>query len=187
MRSSLITLLAAGVLFAADVPRPSPPFTIQRPNQAPLTLKQYEGKVVVLAFIHTTCPHCQNLTQLINPIAREYEPKGVQFVECAFNPNAAGLVQMFAQTYQTTFPVGWSDEGSVMSYLDIPIMNAARFYVPHLVFLDRRGVIRGDYAGESEFLKNPVVNIRAELDKILKTAGPPAKKGTTAAARPAHK
>jgi hypothetical protein len=45
--------------------------------------------------------------------------------------------------------------------------------VPHLVFLNRRGIIQADYPGESDFMKDPATNIRAELEKLLK---PPATK-----------
>jgi hypothetical protein len=37
-----------------------------------------------------------------------------------------------------------------------------------MVFLDRRGIIRADYAGESDFFKDPATSVRAELEKLLK-------------------
>ena len=49
---------------AADTARPSPPFTILRPGAAPIQLSQYRGKIVALAFIQTTCSHCQQLTTI---------------------------------------------------------------------------------------------------------------------------
>jgi hypothetical protein len=55
-----------------------------------------------------------------------------------------------------------------MSYLQIPLLDPHPLYVPHMVFLDRSGVIRADYAGESEFMKQPETNIPAEFEKLLK-------------------
>jgi hypothetical protein len=55
-----------------------------------------------------------------------------------------------------------------MSYLQYSIIDARPLYVPHLVFLDRSGVIRGDYAGESAFFKDAGTSIRAELERMLK-------------------
>ena len=43
---------------------------------------------MVLALIHTTCSHCQQFTVVMNILAREYTPRGVQFLECAFNDDA---------------------------------------------------------------------------------------------------
>jgi cytochrome oxidase Cu insertion factor (SCO1/SenC/PrrC family) len=65
-------VLLASTALAMDVGKASPPLTIQRLSGAPLNLEQYKGKVVALAFIDTTCPHCQHLTQLLNTITKQY-------------------------------------------------------------------------------------------------------------------
>jgi len=188
MRIPIVSLLSAAVLMAADVPRPAPAFTINRVGETPITLKQYQGKVVMVAFIFTTCPHCQALTRELAPMYREYAPKGVQFLECAFNKDSDKLVPDFVRSFLPGFPVGWAEDATVKSFLQIPILGNQLFYVPHLVFIDRHGVIQGDYAGESDFMKNPAVNIRTELDKMLKAPAAPEKKThTTASAKTTHK
>jgi hypothetical protein len=48
--------------------------------------------------------------------------------------------------------------------------------VPHMVFIDRRGVIRAEYPGEDPFFKDAAKNVRAELDRLLKTPAAPAKR-----------
>ncbi len=176
MRIAIVSLLSAAAVMAATVPRPSPAFTIQRVSEPPINLKQYQGKIVMVAFIFTTCPHCQQLTRELAPMYREFAPKGVQFLECAFNQNAGQLVSDFNRTYLPGFPVGWAEDAAVKSYLQIPILGNQIFYVPHVVFIDRKGVITGDYAGESDFMKNPEINIRAELEKMLKAPATPEKK-----------
>lgn len=180
MRTILVPTLGAFLAvtaFAVDVGKPSPALTIQRLNGPPLQLSQYKGKVVAIAFIHTTCPHCQNLTKLLNVISKEYAPKGVQVVACAFNDGVKDLLPEFLQTFQPTFPVGYCDRDPVMVYLQFSLLKP--FYVPHMVFLDRRGVVRGDFAGESDFMTQPDVNIRTELDQLLK--------GATSTSAAAHK
>src|ERR1039458_10506185 len=57
----LLTGLAA---YAQQVPRPAGEFAIKMPNGQITLLSQYAGKVVVLAFISTTCSHCQHTTQV---------------------------------------------------------------------------------------------------------------------------
>jgi thiol-disulfide isomerase/thioredoxin len=142
--TTLCTLLAL-TAFALDVGKPTPSLTIQMNGGGSLQLTQYRGKVVALAFMLTTCPHCQNLTKLLSTITKEYEGKGVQIVGCAFNDDAPQL---------------------------LPQASGKPFYVPHMVFLDRRGVIRGDFAGESDFMSHPELNIRTELDQLLKAGAP---------------
>ena len=75
------------------------------PNGQVTLLSQYAGKVVVLAFISTTCPHCQHTTQLLSSIQNEYASRGVQFLAAAFNPDAAQLVPGFIAQFKPTFPV----------------------------------------------------------------------------------
>ncbi len=174
MRTIVITTLCA--LWAASafgqvvVGKPTPPLTMQRIGAPPMQLSQYKGKVVALALIDTQCPHCQNLTKQLNVIAKEYEPKGVQVVECAFNDGAQQLLPQFIQQFQPTFPVAYCKREDVMAYVQWSPTSGKPFYVPHMVFLDRRGIVRGDYPGESEFLTRPDANVRSELDQLLKPA-----------------
>ena len=171
MRTAFLTLLCATAALAADTvaaPRPSPPLTIKRLGAPDVQLSQYRGKVVALALIFTTCSHCQDLTRLLGPLSREYALRGVQVLECAFNDDAEQGIAQFLQQLQPPFPVGWTNRAAAMAYLQRTILDTRPFYVPHMVFLDRRGIIRGDYPGESEFFKDPATSIRAELEKLLK-------------------
>ena len=173
MRTAILTLLCATSALAADTaapPRPSPPLTIERLGAPDLQLSQYRGKVVALAFIFTTCSHCQDLTKLLGPLSREYALRGVQVLECAFNDDAKQTIAEFLQQLQPPFPVGWTNRAAAMAYLQRTILDTRPLYVPHMVFLDRRGMIQADYPGESDFFKDPATNIRAELEKLLKAA-----------------
>jgi hypothetical protein len=121
------------------------------------------------------------LTGTLGPIARDYTSKGVQFLECAFNEGADQLVPQFIQQFQPAFPVGWSNDAAVRAFLQYSVMDTRMFYVPHMVFLDANGMIRSDYPGENDFFKNPEINIRAELEKLLKAgAATPSHAATSA-------
>jgi thiol-disulfide isomerase/thioredoxin len=160
--------MSALTALAAEPPRPSPPLAIERLGAPTIQLSQYRGKVVALALIFTTCPHCQDLTRLLVSLSREYALRGVQVVECAFNDDAKQTMAGFLQQFQPPFPVGWTTHAAAMAYLQRTILDTRPLYVPHMVFLDRRGIIRADYPGESDFFKDQATNIRAELEKLLK-------------------
>ncbi|MEO8370971.1 MAG: TlpA disulfide reductase family protein [Candidatus Solibacter sp.] len=173
MRHFLPLLLIAAlpcIAPAAEISRPSPPYNIQRLNAPPLPLSTYRGKVVVLAFIHTTCTHCQQLTTDLNQLAKEYSARGVQILECAFNEDAPTALPEFLKRYSPPYPVGWGTTASVMSYLQRSVADQRPMYVPQMVFLDRAGMIRAQVPGEDPFFLNAPANIRLQLEKMLKAA-----------------
>jgi thiol-disulfide isomerase/thioredoxin len=181
MRTLIVSLLAFGALLPAAQPpqqpkQPPKPFSILHhpDDKTPITLASYRGKVVLLVFISTSCPHCQDFTRELIPMANEYAARGVQILECAVNPDAAVSVPGFVRQFKPPFPVGYNTQAAVDDYLQRSILMT--FYVPHTVFLSRTGKVVGDYPGESDFMKNPVTNTRAELDKLLTPAPPAAKK-----------
>lgn len=187
LASALWIVLGASA-FALDAGKPSPAFPIKRLDNKPaIQLSQYRGKVVALALIDTECPHCQHLTGVLNDIAKEYADKGVQIVACAFNDGAAGRLPQFMDKFKPGFPVGYSTNDEVRAYLGFSPLRI--LYVPHMVFLDRKGVVRADILGESDFMKNPEQNVRKELDELLKTTvtrAPAKRSSATASAAPSH-
>jgi thiol-disulfide isomerase/thioredoxin len=167
----LTSVLFCTVIGLAQAPRQAPQkpaFSILRPDAAPLPLSQYRGKVVALTFISEVCSHCQALTLQLNPLAREFEPRGVQFLECAINDGAAEGLKEFTMKFQPAFPVGWSSREAMLSYLGLSPMDLNATFVPRMVFLDRLGKIRDNFEPGGEFYSNPPSNIRAELEKLLK-------------------
>jgi thiol-disulfide isomerase/thioredoxin len=178
MRATLALALALAA-WGGEVPRPSPPFTILRKGAPNIELRQYRGKVVALAFIQTTCPHCQNLTRSLNALAREFAGKPVQFLECAFNDDAQATLLDFLALFKPPYPVGWSYQGPVRAYLQISLLDG-HFMVPHMVFLDPGGVIRLEASAQDAFFRDADASIRGELNLLLAPPAPkkagPAKK-----------
>jgi len=168
----LIRFIVASVLSlalvasAATAPRPSPDFAVHLAPNKQISPTQFKGKVVVLAFIQTTCPHCQQSTQLLSGIQREYGARGVQILATAFNNYADTLVPGFIQQFKPAFPVGWSTHAEVLAYLNHSVM--APLYVPSMVFIDRSGMIRYQYVGGDPFFNNQEKNVRDTIEELLK-------------------
>ncbi len=159
----LFTGLAAN---AQQVPRPAGEFAITMPNGQVNLLSQYAGKVVVLAFISTTCPHCQHTTQLLSTLQNEYASRGVQMLAAAFNPSAAQLVPGFIAQFRPNFPVGSAERDAVLEYEQASL--AKPNYVPELIFIDRNRVIRVQHNGGDDFFKDQEKNIRDTIDLLVK-------------------
>src|SRR5664279_88139 len=105
----LTSLLLASSIPAAT-PRPAPELTIQRFQTAPLLLSQLRGKVVALAFIHTTCSHCQDLTRTLNVIQKDYAARNVQVVAVAFEEGVTNNYPMYLKALQPAFPTPITSE-----------------------------------------------------------------------------
>src|SRR5580700_12333684 len=122
--------IAAG---AAVLPRKAADLQIQMNGAKPIELSQYRGKPVVLAFILTTCPHCQYTTGLLVKLQAEFVAKGLQVIACAVNDGAAADVPNFIKRFQTNFPVGYStDQMGVLNFLQHPV--SATPHMPMVAF-----------------------------------------------------
>jgi len=181
---TLATLLSglylACALPAAQVPRPSPDLQIQRANQPAMLLSQFKGKIVALAFIHTTCSHCQDLTKILKVIQKDYAPRNVTVVACAFEEGAESNFQFYTKIFAPNFPVGIAKEATVKKYLNWDDKRDGVLMIPHMLFIDAAGVIRGDFDGKDGFYMKMDQNIREQLDKLVKG-------GTAARAKAATK
>jgi peroxiredoxin len=152
------------VLGAAQIPRPAPELTVPLPDGRQISLSQYRGKVVLLAFVHTTCPHCQHDSSIIEQLYKEYGPRGFQPIDVAFNTGAAALVPDFVSQLGLTFPVGTAQQSDVMTYLQYSY--AEPLYVPQMVFIDRKGVIRAQHGGMDDFFKDVEPNLRSLIESL---------------------
>ncbi len=177
MRILVLTLFSVFSLSAAPAalpPRVSPELTMERYGGAPFRLSQFAGKVIALAFIHTSCNHCQDLTRLLVPIQKEYQARNVVIVECAFNDDAGMTMAPFFKVFQPNFPVGYTNEPSVKSFLKWDDKKDGILMIPHMVFIDARGMITADHGENGFFGANTNNNIHAVLDQMLGKPAPPA-------------
>jgi thiol-disulfide isomerase/thioredoxin len=137
-----ISLISFSVLAQPATPRKSPELTIVEPSGKQTLLSSYRGKVVALAFIFTTCPHCQAECGLMNKLQAELGPKGFQPLAVAFNDNAGMLLSGFVQNFHPTFPVGYAARLTVTDYLQLDDKDPTKGWnVPQIVLIDRKGMI----------------------------------------------
>jgi peroxiredoxin len=153
---------------APPVGHPAPELAATMVDGRTLLLSQFRGKVVAVEFLHTTCPHCQHASALLERMYKEYGPRGFQPIGVAFNDMASMLVKDYIQQLGLTFPVGVATRDQVLAYLQIPVME--RFFVPQMMFVDRKGVIRAYYPGGDKFFEpaNEEANMRAQIETLLK-------------------
>jgi peroxiredoxin len=136
------SLISFSILAQPPMPRKAPELTVVEPSGKQTLLSSYRGKVVLLAFIFTTCPHCQAECGVMDKLQADLGPKGFQPLAVAFNDNAGMLVSGFVQNFHPTFPVGYAARQTVTDYLQLADgPNAPIWNVPQMVLIDRKGMI----------------------------------------------
>lgn len=164
-----LCLAAAPVFSQPPVPRQSPEFVIYYPGGKQGLLSSYKGKVVVLEFILTTCPHCQENSRMLSRLYKELGPKGFQPLAVAINPMALMLVNDFTRDFGVTFPVGASERDPALNYLKVT--DADRWVVPQVVLIDRAGMIRMQTPPKGDEKMQTEAFLRAEIEKLLGGGG----------------
>jgi thiol-disulfide isomerase/thioredoxin len=156
---------------AAPVPRPSKEFTVVTPQGQQILFSSLKGKVAVVQFLFTWCPHCQAFSKVLTQLNTEYSARGFQALGVAFDDDDGKLPlkdKVVAYTKENAgFPVGVSNRSTVLSYLGISELE--RIGVPQIVVIDRKGVIReqspsqgGGPLGDPAHLKPLIESLLAE-------------------------
>ena len=124
---------------AAQLPRPSPDFAINLGQGKQVRISQYKGKTVVVAFILTTCPHCQKAIGILSKVQKEYGERGLQVLASATEDMAALALPDFLRRFDPPFPVGVNTTAEFIAYMQHPSM--LMMYMPGLVFIDKNSNI----------------------------------------------
>ena len=167
--NSVLLFFTCAVLATAQVPRPSPDFVINTLSGVPLGVTQYRGKVVIIEFLLTYCSHCQHTTEILKKLQGEYGSQGLQVLGSAVEEMSPMNLGTFVGRFKPGFPVGYNSLRKVAEYMQ---QNpTSRMEMPQLVFIDRTGVIRAQYAGSASlFGTNQEENIRRQIDMLLQRA-----------------
>jgi cytochrome oxidase Cu insertion factor (SCO1/SenC/PrrC family) len=170
MKSTVLILLAfAGSLSAqGPVPRPAEDIGIQTGQDKYVWLSDYSGKTRIVAFILTTCSHCQFTTGILNLIQKDYAARGVQVIESAIEPMSSLHIPDFQKKFTPAFPVGYNEQSYAAKFLGIG--KNEPMFVPQIVMIDAKGVIRVQYNPDSPKLKEDVQEktLREDLEKVIK-------------------
>jgi len=165
MRTIPITLLCSLALAAAEGPRRAPGFALPDLKLQFHDLADYRGKVLVLEFLKTDCPHCAAFAEVLAQIQPKYGDKVAVLAVANINTDSPQNIYQYTTGHSLTYPVAL-DQGQMMfSYLRNP-QGAA---MPHVYIIDAGGSIRADY--EYSALTHEVFEGKAlftDIDRVLK-------------------
>ena len=164
---AIFLALGASAIALLPIPRRSPEFLIVEPSGKQTLLSSLKGKVVLIEFLMTNCPHCQRTSRTIARLHQELGPRGFQPIGIAFEPKVtARMVTGFAQQFGVSYPVGYSSPEAVDSYLGRLLME--RLMVPQIVVIDRQGVIRAQGGPKDDANLENEAYLRNLIDSLLK-------------------
>lgn len=174
MKTTLLILLFSSLLTAVDpavgpkLPRKADNIAIQIAPEKYIWLSEHSGQTCVLAFILTTCVHCQFTTGVLNHIAKDYTGKDVWFAASAVEPMSSLNIPDFKIKFTPAFPVGYNEQSYVAKFLGLPPNDPVFF--PQVVFIDRNGIIRAQFNGGDKPMEKDIQEktLRETLDKTIK-------------------
>src|ERR1017187_132104 len=165
MRTILITLLCSLTLAAADGPRRAPGFALPDLKGQFHEVADYRGKVLVLEFLKTDCPHCAAFAEVLAQLQPKYGDKVPVLAVANINTDSPQNIAQYIAGHSLTYPVAL-DQGQMMfSYLRTP----QGLNLPHVYVIDAGGYIRADY--EYNALTRDVFEGKAlftDIDRLLK-------------------
>lgn len=174
MRRLLLAIsLIATAAFAQGnrSPHPLAPFEATLPDGSKMDLTKYKGKVCVIEFLFTTCPHCAQTAAALTQLNRELGSQGFQPLGVAFNDGAMMLVPEFIRSTGANYPIGVANREKVIAYLGHSV--TARLLVPQVMIVDKKGMVRYQSSLDaSEHLHDPVKLKQIITDLLKEPAGP---------------
>ena len=129
--------------------------------------QDYRGKILIVEFMQTGCPHCQKFSTILEQAKAKYKDKfAVLYI--VTQPDTFQNVQEYIKKFNITSPILF-DSGQVMaSYLKITPQNAT-VHFPHAFLIDGNGIIKSDfeYSDETDsFFEGK--GLYTELDRMIK-------------------
>jgi peroxiredoxin len=168
MRTILSTLLCATALLAAEPPRRAPGFSLPNLKAEQHDLADYRGKVVILEFMQTTCPHCAAFVDVLDKVTQKFGNK-VAILAVVNPPDNQQAVAAYITGHKISYPILFDCGQVAYSYL-----RAVQFDLPQVYVIDATGMIQRHY--EYSALTQDIFEGNAlipELDRMLAGAASP--------------
>ena len=136
MKKIALALLCALALSAADPVRRAPGFCLIDTTGQWQDLADYRGKVIVLEFMQTTCPHCAAFVPTLTGLRQKYGDK-VAVLSVALSPDTPQAMSQFVAGHKLSYPL-MLDMGQVA----VSYVRSGSIGFPNVYLIDGNGMIR---------------------------------------------
>jgi|ERR1044071_4563016 peroxiredoxin len=178
MRTSVLLFLLTFPLFPAGdmVGRRAPGFSLPDGTFHYHDPQDYLGKILIVEFMQTSCPHCAAFSKILEEAAAKYAGK-LSVISIVNPPDTPDKVKQFAAAYKISTPILFDTGQVALSYVHWMPGKPTGFDLPRVFLIDAGGIIRRDL--EYNVLTKPIFEGRglfAEIDKLLQLKAAPAGK-----------
>lgn len=152
----------------AQAPRRAPSFCLPDMALQFRDLLDYRGKIVVLEFMKTSCPHCAPFGDVLRDVQNKYNGRLQVLAVANTQTDTPKTAAAYMQEHKINYPV-LLDMGQVaFSYIRQPSISD----LPHIYIINPTGYIVADF-GYSLTTRDIFEGrgLYKELDRILATGG----------------
>jgi len=121
------------------VGQPAPALVVPQVGGGTIDLAKLKGKPVWINFMATWCPPCRDEFPLMNGFAARYGGRGLVVLAVDVKEDE-GIVASFAQSLNTTFPVGLDADGAAQQRWGAVVL-------PVHFWVDAQGIVRDGSLG----------------------------------------
>jgi len=146
--------------------RRAPSFALPDSKLVYHDILDYRGKVLILEFMQTTCPHCVKFSATLEKVKAKYGDK-VAIVSISTPPDTTSMMEQYAVKNKVTATMLFDYGLTTAAYLKVTPKNPTVNF-PHVFVIDGTGMIRDDYAYSEATL--PIfegTGLFAVIDKLL--------------------
>lgn len=159
-----VLLLSIMPVFAqTSFGRRAPGFSLPDSKFKQHDLQDYRGKVLVMDFMSTGCPNCQELTQRLEEVKAKLGDKILVF-SVVTGPDTQASVAGYVAKSKTTSTFLFDCGQMTGSYLQVTPQNPT-VHFPRLLMIDKGGMIRRDLQSLNEMTVPALVAALTELVK----------------------
>jgi peroxiredoxin len=139
MKTIAALLLCALGLFAAEGPRRAPGFSLADSKGQLFDLADFRGKIVVLEFLKTDCPHCAPFASVLGQIQQKYGAKIAIIGVVNLREDNPTTVAKYISGHGVNYPILLDQGQMAYSYVRSGTLN-----FPHVYLIDANGMIQRD-------------------------------------------
>ena len=166
MKTATLLLLITTLCIAQSVfSRRAPGFSLPDSGLKQHDLQDYRGKVLLLDFMKTQCPHCQQVSKVLEELNARYYGR-ITVVSIVMPPDNQQLVQQYAEAFKISTPFLFDCGQVTASYVRATPAKPA-VNLPHLYIIDQKGIIQHDLDYDADPTVFDVKLLSKKIDSLL--------------------